>query len=66
MPNPGKIGTPCGLFYRDTPEGKEQAAAFTREWDRPGWGVFSTVNPLRDDAGTWETFIDILAANGWG
>jgi hypothetical protein len=28
------------MFYPDTPEGNRRAEAFSKEHDRPGWGVF--------------------------
>jgi hypothetical protein len=62
---PGCSGSPRGLFYANTPEGKKQAEEFARTEDRPGWGVFECVGSFRDDADE-HTFAAVLAANGWG
>ena len=40
LPEPGCTGAPRGLFYEDTPEGRERAQEFAKQQDRPGWGVF--------------------------
>ena len=63
LPNPGSPGAPRALFYPDTAEGKERAAEFARQEDRPGWGVFQSMLTFPDDAGP-ETFDQILARNG--
>ena len=64
LPNPGCPGVPCGMFYPDTPEGNRRAEAFSKEHDRPGWGVFDCPNLFHDDADDM-TFARILAANGF-
>jgi hypothetical protein len=52
------------MFYPDTPEGKRRAEEFSREQDRPGWGVFDSVALFHDDADE-ETFKWILEQNGF-
>ena len=65
LPDPGSRGSPRGLFYDpDTVEGQRLADEFARKEDRPGWGVFDLLNPVRDDADLG-TFHSILEANGW-
>ena len=65
LPNPGCPGAPRGLFYRDTPEGRAQAQAFAKQEDRPGWGVFDCLNPIRDDIDPQRAFEQILKDNGF-
>jgi AAA domain len=35
-------------FYEDTAQGRASAEAFARQHDKPGWGVYDCVSPLRD------------------
>jgi hypothetical protein len=35
-------------FYEDTAQGRASAEAFARQYDKPGWGVYDCVSPLRD------------------
>jgi hypothetical protein len=66
LPNPGCPGAPRGLFYQDTPEGNARADEFARQQDRPGWGVFRCLNPLRDDVDPQHVFERVLEENGFG
>jgi hypothetical protein len=52
------------MFYPDTPEGKKLAAEFSRQQDRPGWGVFFCPNPFKADADLQATFDSVLAQSG--
>jgi len=52
------------MFYPDTPEGRKRAEEFSKEQDRPGWGVFDCPNLFRDDADD-ETFNWVLEQNGF-
>ncbi len=65
LPNPGRPGAPRGLFYPDTPEGNKRAKEFARREDRPGWGVFNCLNPLRDDADLQQVFEQVLEESGF-
>jgi RecA-family ATPase len=35
-------------FYEDTAAGRASAEAFARQHDKPGWGVYDCVSPLRE------------------
>jgi hypothetical protein len=65
LPNPGCAGAPRGLFYPDTPEGNARADEFAKQEDRPGWGVFRCLNPLRDDGDLQQIFERVLEENGF-
>jgi hypothetical protein len=64
LPNPGCAGAPQGMFYPDTPEGEKRAEEFSKEHDRPGWGVFECPNLFHDNADD-ETFSRVLEQNGF-
>jgi hypothetical protein len=64
LPNPGRPGAPRGMFYPDTPEGEKRAAEFTKQQDRPGWGVFECAClRFKDDADLEATFAWVLEQN---
>ena len=65
LPEPGCAGAPRGLFYEDTPEGRERADEFAKQQDRPGWGVFECLNGLCGDIDHTQAFGDILELNGF-
>ena len=65
LPNPGCPGAPRGLFYEDTPAGERLAAEFSKQQDRPGWGVFYCPNPFKDDCDPQQTFNAVLAQSGY-
>jgi RecA-family ATPase len=46
IPNNG--GKCVQIFYEDTEAGRRTAEAFVREFDRPGWGVYDCVSPLKE------------------
>jgi hypothetical protein len=60
LPDPGCPGAPRGLFYEDTPAGEKLAAEFSKQQDRPGWGVFYCPNPFRDDCDLQQVFEDVV------
>jgi hypothetical protein len=64
LPNPGCPGAPRGMFYADTPEGRERAQEFAKQQDRPGWGVFESICSFKDHADLQETFEWVLEQNG--
>jgi hypothetical protein len=64
LPNPGSPGAPRGVFYPDTPEGRQRAEEFSKKEDRPGWGVFECPNSFHDDADEM-TFEWVLKQNGF-
>ena len=66
LPNPGCPGAPRGMFYPDTPAGEKLAAEFSRQQDRPGWGVFYCPNPFHDDCDLQIAFDAVLAQSGFG
>jgi hypothetical protein len=45
IPNSG--GGCVEHFYEDTAAGRTSAEAFARQHDKPGWGVYDCVSPLR-------------------
>jgi hypothetical protein len=50
FPNVPGTGRIRELFYSNDAAGMEEAAAFARREDRPGYSVFDAVNLYRDDA----------------
>src|ERR1043166_655504 len=46
IPNGG--GGCAEHFYEDNERGRLSAEAFARQHDRPGWGVYDCVSPLRE------------------
>jgi hypothetical protein len=50
FPNVPGTGRIRELFYNNDATGMEEAAAFARREDRPGYSVFDAVNLYRDDA----------------
>jgi hypothetical protein len=48
------------MFYPDTPAGEKLAAEFSKQQDRPGWGVFYCPNPFRDDCDLQQVFEDVV------
>jgi hypothetical protein len=52
------------MFYPDTPEGEKHAAEFSKQQNRPGWGVFECISSFRDDADLQATFSWVLEQNG--
>lgn len=64
LPNPGCPGAPHGMFYPNTPEGEKLAAAFSKQQDRPGWGVFDSGLLFKDSADLEAAFSWVLDRNG--
>lgn len=58
LPNPGQPGSPRGLFYQQTSDGRAKAEEFSRREDRPGWGVFECACSFRE--ASWEVFDDVV------
>jgi hypothetical protein len=46
IPNSG--GKCVEHFYEDSAEGRRSAEDFARQYDKPGWGVYDCVSPLRE------------------
>jgi RecA-family ATPase len=53
IPNSG--GKCIEHFYEDTAAGHASAEHFARQYDKPGWGVYDCVSPLRDQRRTKDT-----------
>ena len=60
LPSPGCYGTPRGLFYEDTPAGKEMAKDFRRREGRPGWDLLECPNTFRDDVNHEQLFNELV------
>ena len=58
LPNPGEPGSPRGLFYQQTPDGRAKALEFSQREDRPGWGVFECVSSFTE--ASWDAFDEVV------
>src|SRR2546422_4884723 len=57
IPNSG--GKCIEHFYEDNAAGRASAEAFAREYDKPGWGVYDCVSPLREQRRTKDNVAQI-------
>ena len=57
IPNAG--GNCIQRFYEDTEEGRANAEAFAREYDKPGMGVYDCVSLLKEERRAKETVAEI-------
>ena len=46
-------------FYEDNAQGRSTAEAFARQYDKPGWGVYDCVSPLRERRRTKDNVANI-------
>jgi hypothetical protein len=58
IPNTG--GNCIEHFYEDTPEGHASAESFASQYNRPGWGVYDCVSPLKERQRTKDNVAQIV------